>query len=171
MEVVAEHRLPGPHYVWSASTGGGNPVSCAAALATIDVLSERGVYPGLHETGAQLRRQMADVLKSQDEAAQILGDGPLAQLAFSAQPVTDQRSWLASDRARGRSVMLALLRAGVFLNPMGTKLYLSLAHDATAIEEFVGHFADALTATCKSRKDLESLTAVGDLSRPNLQQL
>ncbi len=151
MEVVAEHRLPGPHYVWSASTGGGNPVSCAAALATIDVLSERGIYPGMHEAGAQLRRQMAEVLESEGNAAQILGDGPLAQVAFSAQPVTDQRSWLASDRARGRAVMLALLRSGVFLNPMGTKLYLSLAHDAKAIEEFVGHFADALAASRKSR--------------------
>ena len=147
MEVVAEHRLPGPHYVWSASTGGGNPVSCAAALATIEVLSERGTYPNLHEKGAQLRRQLAAALLAQGETAQILGDGPLAQVAFSAQPVTDQQSWLASDRARGRALMLALLRSGVFLNPMGTKLYLSLAHDAQAIEEFVQRFAAALKAT------------------------
>jgi len=171
MEVVSEHRLPGPHYVWSASTGGGNPVSCAAALATIDVLSERGVYAGLHEAGMQLRRQMAEASEAQGETGQILGDGPLAQVAFSAQPVTDQRSWLASDRARGRAMMLALLQAGVFLNPMGTKLYLSLAHDAKAIEEFVGHFAGALAVTSKARKDLESTCAVGDLSRPKLPRL
>jgi glutamate-1-semialdehyde 2,1-aminomutase len=145
MEVVSEHRLPGPHYVWSASTGGGNPVSCAAALATIEILSERGVYPVFHEAGARLRLQMAEVLQAQGEAGQILGDGPLAQVAFSAQPVTDQRSWLASDRVRGRALMLALLKAGIFLNPMGTKLYLSLAHDSKAIAEFVGHFTDALT--------------------------
>ena len=151
MEVVSENRLPGPHYVWSASTGGGNPVSCAAALATIEILSESGVYPGFHEAGTRLRRQMAEVLKTQGEAGQILGDGPLAQVAFSAAPVTDQRSWLASDRARGRAFMLALLWGGVFLNPMGTKLYLSLAHDSKVIEEFVGHFADALTATRKTR--------------------
>jgi glutamate-1-semialdehyde 2,1-aminomutase len=169
MEVVSEHRLPGPNYVWSASTGGGNPVSCAAALATIDILSERNVYPGLHEAGARLRRQMSEALKSQDETAQILGDGPLAQVAFSERPVTDQRSWLASDRSRGRAVMLALLKARVFLNPMGTKLYLSLAHDAKTIAEFIGHFADALAATRNVRKDLESARAVGDLSRPKLR--
>jgi glutamate-1-semialdehyde 2,1-aminomutase len=152
MEVVSEHRLPGPNYVWSASTGGGNPVSAAASLANIDVLSEEGVYPGLCEAGARLRQQMTAVLQSQGEAGQVLGDGPLAQVAFSAKPVIDQRSWLASDRARGRAVMLALLKAGVFLNPMGTKLYLSLAHDAKAIEEFVGHFSDALAATRKAGK-------------------
>jgi glutamate-1-semialdehyde 2,1-aminomutase len=31
--------------------------------------------------------------------------------------------------------MLGLFRRGVFLNPMGTKLYLSLAHDAAACDE------------------------------------
>ena len=158
MEVVAEHRLPGPNYVWSASTGGGNPVSSAAALATIEILAERGVYPGLHEAGAQLRRQMGEVLRTQGEAAQVLGDGPLAQVAFSAQPVTDQQTWLASDRGRGRALMLALLRAGVFLNPMGTKLYLSLAHDSQVIEEFAGHFAGALLATREARS-AELITA------------
>ena len=171
MEVVSEHRLPGPNYVWSASTGGGNPVSAAAAIATLEILSERGVYPAFHQAGTQLRRQMAAALSAQGEAGQVLGDGPLAQVAFSSRPVTDQKSWLASDRARGRAVMLALLRAGVFLNPMGTKLYLSLAHDASAIGEFVSHFADALPATRANRKDLESSLAVGDLSRPACQQM
>jgi len=152
MEVVSEHRLPGPHYVWSASTGGGNPVSAAAALANIDVLAKPGVYPSFQERGARLRRLMVEVLKSQNTVGQILGDGPLAQVAFSTQPVTDQRSWLASDRARGRAVMLAMLQAGVFLNPMGTKLYLSLAHDSEAIDEFGERFVSALIATRKTEK-------------------
>jgi len=151
MEVVSEHRLPGPQYVWSASTGGGNPVSAAAALATIEVLSEPGVYPGLHEAGRRLRSQMAEAVKSQGESAQVLGDGPLAQIAFSAQPVTDQRSWLASDRPRGRALMLELLRSGVFLNPMGTKLYLSLAHNGDDIETFVAKLTAALRATRQYR--------------------
>jgi glutamate-1-semialdehyde 2,1-aminomutase len=87
------------------------------------------------------------VLAAAGEAGQVLGDGPLAQVAFSPHPVTDQRSWLASDRARGRVVMLELLRRGVFLNPMGTKLYLSLAHTESAIEEFTDHVSAALEAT------------------------
>ena len=37
--------------------------------------------------------------------------------------MTDQRSWLASDRARGRAVMLELLRRGVFLNPYLSQLF------------------------------------------------
>lgn len=147
MDVVDEHRLPGPAYAWSASTTGGNPVSCAAALATLDVLSERGVYPALHQAGTHLRLRLAAALVEAGEVAQVLGDGPLAQVAFSAEPVTNQRSWLASDRKRGRGLMLELFRSGVFLNPMGTKLYLSLAHDAAAIDEFATRFVRALKST------------------------
>jgi glutamate-1-semialdehyde 2,1-aminomutase len=144
MEAVNERRLPGPNYAWSASTGGGNPVSCAAALATLAVLSEPGRYPRLHAAGRHLRQCLGKALGDAGETAQVLGDGPLAQVAFSAGPVTDQKSWLASDRVRGRALMLELVRRGVFLNPMGTKLYLSLAHDDEVIEEFVRHFAEAL---------------------------
>ena len=147
MEVVNEHRLPGPNYAWSASTTGGNPVSSAAALATLDLLSEPGLYPRLHAAGRRLRQRIGEALEQTGEVAQVLGDGPLAQAAFSAKPVTDQTSWLASDRARGKALMHGLLQGGVFLNPMGTKLYLSLAHDAAVIDEFGARLADALRAT------------------------
>jgi glutamate-1-semialdehyde 2,1-aminomutase len=122
-------------------------VSCAAALATLDLLSEPGTHDRLHGAGRLLRHRLGEALATAGEAGQVLGDGPLAQVAFSAHPVTDQRSWLASDRARSRLVMLELLRRGVFLNPMGTKLYLSLAHTEPAIEEFARRFSAALEAT------------------------
>ena len=147
MDVVNESRLPGPRYAWSASTSGGNPVSAAAALAAIDVLSEPGAFSFLHTMGGILRKRMAEVLSECNETGQILGDGPLAQVAFAASAITDQRSWLASNRARGRAVMIELLKSGVFLNPMGTKLYLSLAHENAAVEEFIEHFRNALLKT------------------------
>ena len=79
--------------------------------------------------------------------AQVLGDGPLAQSVFLDRPVKSHPDWLAADRQRGRAVMLELLRLGVFLNPMGTKLYLSLAHGEKEIDELATHFATALQAT------------------------
>lgn len=147
MEVVNEHRLPGPGYAWSASTTGGNPVSCAAALAALEIFCDPQCHPALHTTGRLLRRLLGDALASEGVAGQVLGDGPLAQVAFSPTPVVDQKTWLASDRRRGRAVMLELLRLGVFLNPMGTKLYLSCEHTAADIEEFAARFRQALRAT------------------------
>lgn len=147
LDVVDEHRLPGPRYAWSASTTGGNPVSCAASLAVLDALAEPGVYPALHDLGRRLRERMTGIARAAGEAVQILGDGPIAQVAFSEAPVEDHHAWLASDRARGRRLMLELLRRRIFLNPLGTKLYLSLAHDAGALEEFAVAFGEALVAS------------------------
>ena len=147
MEAVNEQRLPGPNYAWSASTTGGNPVSSAAALATIDVFSEPGFYDRLHAMGRQLREQLGQALAQVGETAQVLGDGPLAQSVFLDRPVQSHRDWLAADRKRGRAVMFELLRRGVFLNPMGTKLYLSLAHTEADLDEFTTHFAAALQST------------------------
>ena len=147
MELVREDRLGQPKYVWSASTLGGNPVSAAAALATLGVLSGEGVYEHLHGLGRYLRDGMARVLAKRDIDAVVIGDGPLAQVVFSAEPVRDYRSAARGDRARGRAVMLELFRHGIFLNPMGTKLYLSLAHDESVCDEFLKRFDDALLST------------------------
>jgi len=151
MEVLEERRLPGPRYVWSASTTGGNPVSCAAALATLDLLLQPGMHDTLHASGRRFREGMRAVAQAAGEAAQILGDGPLGQVAFSANPVIDQASWLASDRARGGRLMLELLARGVFLNPMGTKLYLSIDHSEAILDRFLEAFADALPASATLR--------------------
>jgi glutamate-1-semialdehyde 2,1-aminomutase len=151
MEVLEERRLPGPRYTWSASTTGGNPVSCAAAMATLDILLQPGVHDALHALGRRFRAGMESVVRSAGESARILGDGPLGQVAFSATPVTDQASWLASDRTRGGRLMLELLSRGVFLNPMGTKLYLSLEHSETELAGFLEAFAEALPASRNAR--------------------
>ncbi|MFO1461688.1 MAG: aminotransferase class III-fold pyridoxal phosphate-dependent enzyme [Verrucomicrobiota bacterium] len=147
MEVVDEHRLPGPRYAWSASTTGGNPVSCAAAWAALDIFSEPGFHERMHAQGRLLRRGLTEALADACTPGQVLGDGPLGQVAFSEKPVTDQASWLASDRKRSRAMMLELVRQGVFLNPMGTKLYLSAAHTPEDIGEFCRRFRNALAAT------------------------
>ncbi len=146
MEMVSEHRIGGPDYVWMASTLGGNPVSTAAANATLGVFREPGTYPRLHATGQALRQGMRRVLKGRGLVAQVIGDGPLAQLVFSADPVRDYRSAFKGDRALGRAVMLALFERGIFLHPMGSKLYVSIAHDAGVCDAFCDRLDDALAA-------------------------
>lgn len=144
MECVSELRIKEDNYVWSASTTGGNPVSCESALATLDVLSEDGVYQRLHDSGVRFRSLLREVLDSEGVVGQIIGDGPIAQIIFAAEPVLNQADWLKADRAKGRALMLELFRSGVYLNPMSTKLYLSLAHDESALETFAGCFQKAL---------------------------
>jgi glutamate-1-semialdehyde 2,1-aminomutase len=147
MEMTNEHRIGGEDYVWMASTLGGNPVSAAAAMAALSVFRQPGTYERLHGLGEYLRAGMRRVLRDHQETAQVIGDGPLAQVVFSGDAVFDYRSTKKGDSARGRACMLKLFESGVFLNPMGTKLYLSLAHDETICDQFLDRFSDALSVT------------------------
>jgi glutamate-1-semialdehyde 2,1-aminomutase len=151
MELVNEHRIGGDDYVWMASTLGGNPVSTAAAGAALSVLRQAGTYDRLHAMGRHLRAGMGQVLERRQVTGQVIGDGPLAQLVFSPDPVKDYRSTRKGDRALGRALMLALFDRGVFLNPMGTKLYLSVAHDEAVCEAFCDRLDDALAQVASRR--------------------
>jgi glutamate-1-semialdehyde 2,1-aminomutase len=128
MDLVREDRLGGAGYVWFASSLGGNPVSTAAAVATLAQLREAGTYERLFALGQSLRGGLRRVLADAGVTAQVQGDGPLAAVVFTDRPVTDYRSMLDADRRRARAFLLGLFRRGIFLNPMSTKLYLSLAH-------------------------------------------
>ncbi len=144
VELVREDRADDSRYVWMAATLGGNPISSAAARAALGLLHRPGVYARLHEMGAKLREGMRRVLADSGQLAQVIGDGPLAQVVFTAGEVRDYRSTLNADRKKARVLMLDLFRRGIFLNPMGTKLYLSMAHDDAAREEFLEHFVAAV---------------------------
>ncbi len=146
MDLVREDRLGKQTYVWTASTLGGNPISTTAAGAALAVFRQPGVYDHLHEIGAYLREGMRQVLQARGIAGQIIGDGPLAQVVFTREeaPVRDYRSTRRGDAQASRAVMLGLFSRGIFLNPMGTKLYLSLAHDEAACDAFLDRFDDTL---------------------------
>lgn len=144
MQQVREDRLGEPGYVWTASTLGGNPVSAAAANAALEVYRRPGAYQRLHSLGEQLRDGMRQVLAARGEEAQVLGDGPLAQFVLAPGAARDYRTARHRDPARARRLMLELFAAGIFLNPMGTKLYLSLAHDEAACGAFLDRFDQVL---------------------------
>jgi len=128
LDLVREDRLGEPGYVWFASSVGGNPVSSAAALATLGELRRPGTYDRLFALGESLRAGLRAVLKEEGFTAQVQGDGPLAAVMFTDRDVVDYRSGFHADGVRRRAFLLGLFRRGIFLNPMSTKLYLSLAH-------------------------------------------
>ncbi|MBM09823.1 MAG: aspartate aminotransferase family protein [Magnetovibrio sp.] len=144
MEWTNEHRIGTDDYVWMASTLGGNPISTTAANAALTVFRQPGTYENLHRLGAYLRDGMSKVLALRQINGQIIGDGPLAQVIFSADPVFDYRSTKKGDSVKARALMLALFDRGIFLNPMSTKLYISIAHDEAVCDGMLDRFDDAL---------------------------
>ena len=147
MDLVREDGLGGGRYVWWASSLGGNPVSSAAGVATLGELRKPGVYPRLFALGETLRSGLRRVLAEAGVVGHVQGDGPLAAVVFTDREVVDYRSAFASDRKRARAFLLGLFRRGIFLNPMSTKFYLSLAHD----ESHIARFLEAAGAALRDR--------------------
>jgi len=128
LDLCIEANLGREDYVWFASTLGGNPVTAAAALATLDELRNPGAYDRLFEMGRMLRDGFESIVSEMGLAIRVLGEGPLCALAFTDERVTDYRTAFRADRAKAMAFALGLFRNGIFLNPMSTKLYISLAH-------------------------------------------
>lgn len=149
MDLVREDKLGDERYVWVASTLGGNPISTAAARAALSIFSKAGVYEHLHSIGKYLRDGLRRVLSQRQVNAQVIGDGPLAQVVFSDEKIRNYRSTQRANKELARATMLGLFRRGVFLNPMGTKLYVSIAHDKAVCDTFLDRFEDTLMEALK----------------------
>ena len=89
-------------------------------------------------------------MKDAGITAQVQGDGPLAAVVFTDRGVVDYRTAHASNRELARAYLLGLFRRGIFLNPMSTKLYLSLAHTDADIARFLEAARVTLDDDCRA---------------------
>ncbi len=128
MDLCSEANLGQDNYVWFASSIGGNPITTTAALATLKEMRRPGTFQRFFAIGHKLRQGLRAILEDLNIEAQVLGDGPLSAVSFTGQPVTDYRSAFQADGNKARAFTLGLFANGIFLNPMSTKLYVSLAH-------------------------------------------
>jgi len=150
MDLVREDRIGDDRYVWFASSLGGSAVSTAAGLAALAVLRTEGSYDQLFDAGARVRAGLGAALTDSGIEATVQGDGPLAAVVFTKGPVRDYRDTLGADRTRSRAFLLGLFRRGIFLNPMSTKFYLSLAHRREDIAAFLDAVRETLRADVRA---------------------
>ena len=82
--IAAKVLKPGNH----ASTFGGNPLVCAAALETLAVLEEDGLIEHAHQLGIAMRDQLHSELDGVNGVVDIRGQGLLIGIELSV-PCTD----------------------------------------------------------------------------------
>jgi len=84
---VAASLTPGSH----GSTFGGNPVSCAAALAVLDALEKEGVLDNATAIGDYLLKELRAIAKGNDRIAEVRGQGMIIGIVLKdeARPVVD----------------------------------------------------------------------------------
>jgi 4-aminobutyrate aminotransferase len=109
------------------STFGGNPVSCAAALATIELL-ENGLMDNAHARGEQamagLRRLAAD---HPEMIRDVRGKGLMIGVQFDSGETAEAVQWAAFQRG------LLVLEAGVDVVRMSPPLIVNEAEVDTAV--------------------------------------
>jgi 4-aminobutyrate aminotransferase len=99
--------VPGSH----ASTFGGNPVSIAASLATLDVIEKEGLLHNSQEVGAHMLKRMVDWPRKHKIVGDVRGRG----LMIGVEIVKDQKTREYGNAERDRIVELAFERGVLFL--------------------------------------------------------
>jgi 4-aminobutyrate aminotransferase len=128
-------------------TYGGNPIGCAAALATIEVLSAPGFLDHVNARGEQLRRGLRAVAADHPVVADVRGPGLMVAMEFR-DPATG-----TPDAARTAAVIshcreashLLLMNAGTWGNVI--RFMPPLVVDEAEVDLAVDAIARAVAAT------------------------
>jgi 4-aminobutyrate aminotransferase len=123
-------------------TYGGNPIGCAAALATIDVLTEAGFLDAVNARGDQLRAGLDAIVAELSLAAEVRGPGLMVGLELgdpTARTHDSARIGQVVAHARDEGHLL-LMNAGTYGNVV------RLMPPLVVTEEEVDHAVAALAA-------------------------
>ncbi len=143
LDLSDARRKRDPSYVHISGTLSGNPIAAVAGLATLAQLREPGVYERLAEVGERLRAGLAAAAAARALPLQVVGEGPLAAVHFTEQPIGSYRDVLTGDRTLMTQVNTGLVKRGVLVQ-LASKFYLSLAHTDEDIDTGVSAFEAAL---------------------------
>ncbi|MCH8989893.1 MAG: aminotransferase class III-fold pyridoxal phosphate-dependent enzyme [Chloroflexi bacterium] len=122
-------------YINQIGTLNGNPVACAAGLATLAVMREEGTYKKIHGAGAAIRGALADICKENGVPVQSCGEDAIFDVYFSEQPVANYRDTLAADTAMMNRFNAGLLERGILKGAQ--KYYPSAVHTEEDIEKTI----------------------------------
>jgi len=126
-----------------ASTFGGNPVSCAAALAVIDIIKNEKLLENSTQQGAYIMKRMKEFMKESEIVGDIRGKG----LMIGVEIVEDKDSKkVAAEKAN--EIMMRCWRQGVAIITCG-KSTLRIAPPLVITRELVDSALDIITSTIK----------------------
>jgi glutamate-1-semialdehyde 2,1-aminomutase len=120
--------------MYQAGTLSGNPLAVAAGIAALKALKKPGTYEKLERSTAELVERLRKAALAAGDEVWINRVGSMFTLFFTAQPVTDYKSALASDTRRFGRFFGALLAQGVYFPPSQFEAcFVSLAHSSRDI--------------------------------------
>ncbi|WP_264069706.1 aspartate aminotransferase family protein [Mycolicibacterium komossense] len=137
-----------------SGTYNANVVQCAAVSATMDVLSEPGLYERQRALGFRLAEGLSALAVERGLDAYVEGLGTVFQLWFADGPIHNWRDAAAhADEKLFTRWYQEMLVRGVLFHPLQFEnLFVSLVHTDRDIDETLTAAADALTVVADSRR-------------------
>ena len=130
-DVMAALAPLGP--VYQAGTLSGNPLACAAGLATLRGAT-KDVYDHVDQAAGQVARWASDALTEAGVPHQVQSAGNLFSVFFRAGEVTDFAGARQQNTAAYAAFFHTMLAEGVYLPPSAYEAwFLSAAHDDKAM--------------------------------------
>jgi 4-aminobutyrate aminotransferase len=139
---VMDRLPPGSH----GGTYGGNVVSCAAALATLDVIEEEGLVANARQRGTQLLEGLRRASAGRAAVGDVRGLGLMVALEFIQPGAGDGR---VPDPAITKRVQQACFDRGLLVLTAGTyvnviRIIPPLVTTADEVDRAIGIIAEAL---------------------------
>jgi glutamate-1-semialdehyde 2,1-aminomutase len=141
-----------------SGTYNANVVQCAAVAATMDVLSEPGLYERQRALGFRLAEGLSNLAAERGLDAYVEGLGTVFQLWFADGPIRNWRDAVArADEDLFTRWYQEMVTRGVLFHPLQFEnLFVSLVHDDRDVDETLTAAADALTVVAGSRRTVAS---------------
>ena len=118
-------------------TYNGNPISVAAARATIEILSEPGTFDRMHQHGYAIRQALEEAAQENNQQLVTCGTGSAFHVHFGLdQAPTNYRDIMAADQETGNRFRAALLAQGVYNLP-GGRWYVGATHQDEQLQQVV----------------------------------
>ena len=136
MSVYNRASVSADDYVDQIGTLNGNPIACAAGLATLAQLRQEGVYDRLRDVGGRLRCALTEACEEAGFQVQSVGEDAVFDIYFADHPVHNYRDGLAADAG-----LLARLNAGLLekriIKSWPQKFYPSIVHTDDDVDETI----------------------------------
>ena len=132
--------------VYQASTFAGNPVSVAAAIATLETLIEakNAIYPKIARTCDSIVNGIKDAFSSARLDCTMNSIGSMFQVFFTSEKVKDEASARKSNAAMFRKLFDELLKRDVFIPPSQFETcFVSYTHSEDDVDKTIEAYGEA----------------------------
>jgi glutamate-1-semialdehyde 2,1-aminomutase len=144
-EIMGRLAPAGP--VYQASTFAGNPVSVAAATATLETLIEakNSIYPKMARACDSIVDGIKDAISGAQAECTVNSIGSMFQIFFTNEKVKDEATAKKSNAALFRKLFDELIKRDIFIPPSQFETcFVSYAHNEDDADKTVEAYGEAL---------------------------